>query len=87
LIYIAIPDDSYVNTKGTDKLIQYKDLEIEVIRMWKLRTKILPVVTGPLGTIMKGLDMDRQLHPGHLSGTELKSTLLSTAHIIHKVLG
>jgi hypothetical protein len=40
LIDIAIPDDSKVDTK-TDKLWKYEDLEIEVSRMWKVRTKIV----------------------------------------------
>jgi hypothetical protein len=33
LIDIAIPDDSNFNTKETEKLNKYKDLEIEVSRM------------------------------------------------------
>jgi len=33
LIDIAIPDDSNINTKETEKLYQYKDLELEVGRM------------------------------------------------------
>jgi hypothetical protein len=33
LINIAITDDSNVNTKETEKLTKYKDLEIEVSRM------------------------------------------------------
>jgi len=28
----------HVNTKETEKLSKYKDLEIEVSRMWKMRT-------------------------------------------------
>jgi hypothetical protein len=43
LISIAKPDDSNNNTKETEKLNNYKDLEIDVSRMWKL-TKIVPVV-------------------------------------------
>jgi hypothetical protein len=34
LIDIAIPDDSHVNTKETEKLSKYKDLENAVSRMW-----------------------------------------------------
>ena len=71
LIDIAIPDDSNINTEETDKLNKYKDPEIEVSRMWKVRTKILPVIIGALGTIKKGLDQNLQLLPGHLSATEL----------------
>jgi len=54
----------------------------------KVRTKIVPVITGALGTIKKGLDQNIQLLPGHPSAIELqKVTLMSTAHIICKVLG
>jgi len=52
-----------------------------------VRTKIVPVIIGALRTIKKGLDKNLQLLPGHPSATELqKITLMSTAHIIHKVL-
>jgi hypothetical protein len=71
LIDMALPDDSNDNTKETEKLSKYKDLEIEVSRMWKVRTEIVPVVTGALGTIEKGLDQNFQLLPGHPSATEL----------------
>jgi hypothetical protein len=55
LIDVAIPDDSN-NIKENGKLSKYKDLNIEVSRMWKLRTKIVPSITGALGTNKKGLD-------------------------------
>jgi len=48
LINVAIPDDSNVNTKEIEKLSKYKDIEIEVSRIWKVRTKILAVIIGPL---------------------------------------
>jgi hypothetical protein len=51
--------------------------------MWKVGTKIVPIITGALGTIKKGLDQKLQLLLGHLLDTELqKITLRSTAHII-----
>ena len=56
--------------------------------MWKVRTKILSVITGALGTIKKGLDKNLHLLPGHLSAIELqKVTLKSAEHFIRKVLG
>ena len=56
--------------------------------MWKVRTKIVSVIIGALGTIKKGLDQNLQLLPSHPSVTELqKVTLMSTAHSIRKVLG
>jgi len=51
LIDIALLVDSNVNTKETEKIPKFKDLEIEVSRMWKVRTKIVPVIIAALGTI------------------------------------
>jgi len=80
---MAIADDSNVNTKESDNLSKYKDLEREIIRMWKVRTKIVPVIIGALGTIKKALHQNLQLLPGYRSATELQDiTLMSTAHII-----
>jgi glutamyl-tRNA reductase len=88
LIDIAIPDDSDINTKETEKLSKYKDLEIEVSRMGKVRTKIVPIINGALDTITKELDQELQLPPHHPLATELqKITLMCTANIIRKVLG
>jgi hypothetical protein len=59
-----------------------------VNRMWKVRTKIVPVISEALGTIKKGLHQNLQLLPGHLSAMELqKIMLISTAHVVCKVLG
>jgi len=61
---------------------------MEVSRMRKVRTKIVPVITEALGTIKKELDQNLQLLPGHTSDIELqKITLMSTEHISHKVVG
>jgi hypothetical protein len=83
-----MPYDSNVNTKETEKLSKYKDVEIEVSRVWKVRTKIMPVITGALGTIKKVLDQNIQLLPGHLLAIVLQTiTLMSPAHIIRKCWG
>jgi hypothetical protein len=87
LIDIAVPDNSNVNTKENEKLNKYKDLEIEVIRMWKVRTKIVPFIIRALGTIKKGSYQNRHLLPFYPSAMELQITLTSTAHSIRKVLG
>jgi hypothetical protein len=51
---IALAVDSNDNTKETEKLSKYKDLEIEVSMVWKVRTKTVPVIIGALGTIKEG---------------------------------
>ena len=48
-----------------------------------MKTKIVPVIIGALETIKKGLDQNLQLL---LSAVQLqKTTLMSTAHVVHKV--
>ena len=39
LIDIDKPDDSNINKKETAKLSNYKDLEMDISRLWKVRTK------------------------------------------------
>jgi len=84
----VIPDDSNINTKETEKLSKYKDMEIKVSRMWKVRTKIVLVIVSALGTIKKGLDKKLQMLPDYMSASEIqKTTLMRIAHIIFKVMG
>jgi hypothetical protein len=65
-------------------IIISKGLEIDISRMWKVRTKTVPVILGGLGTIKKGLDQNLQLLQGHRSVTEqLQITVMSTAHCMH----
>ena len=45
--------------------------------MWKVRTNILPVIIGALGTIKKGLDQNLQLLPGNLLAIELQKITLN----------
>jgi hypothetical protein len=59
---------------------QVQNLEIEISRMWKVRTNIVPVVIGPLGTIKKGSDQNLQLLPGNLLAIELQKITLSALH-------
>ena len=71
LIDIAIADDSNIKTKETEKL----------------KTKIVSVIIGTLGTIKKGLFQNLLLLPGHPLAIELqKITLMSIAHNICRVL-
>jgi hypothetical protein len=77
----AISDDTNFNTKETDKLSKYKDVEIKLGGMWKVRAEVVPAIIGALGTIKKGLNQNLQLLPGHPSALELqKIPLMTTAH-------
>ena len=65
----------------------YIDLEIEIARMWKMGTEMIPIVIGALGVIKKGLEKYVDKIPGTVSIDELQNiTLLGIAHILRKVL-
>lgn len=50
LIDVSIPDDENVSLKETEKISNYKALELEISGMWNMRTKTL-------GTVEKGLEL------------------------------
>jgi hypothetical protein len=53
LIDIAISGDRNVNKKEAEKILKYKDPITEIQRMWNVKTKVIPVITGATGTISK----------------------------------
>ena len=53
LIDVAVPDDRNILMKEAEKIIKYKDLEIEITRMWNVRARTVPVIVGALGTFKK----------------------------------
>ena len=79
---MTVPLDANTSVKTTEKLSKYKELEIEIDRMWGLKTTTVPVVIGALGTIKKGMESYINKIPGNINIHELqKITLLSTARL------
>ena len=87
LIDMTKPLDTNTSVKTTEKLNKYKDLEIEVERMWGLKTTTVRVVMGALGTIKKDMENYSTKIPGSINIHELeKITLLSIVHLLKQVL-
>ena len=51
IVDIAVPGDGNVRQKETEKYEKYQDLAREIKRIWKSRTKVVPVVVGALGSV------------------------------------
>jgi hypothetical protein len=51
LIDVAIPGDRNMTKKEAEKILQYKDLTIEIQHMWNVKTNVIPVIIGATGTI------------------------------------
>ena len=78
---MSVPADRNISVKEYEKLAKYKDLEIEINRMWHLRTITLPIVVGALGMSKKGSSDFIDHIPGKSNICEVqKIALTSTAH-------
>jgi len=67
--------------KETDKVINCKDLTIEIRRMWNVKAKVIPVIIGATGTISKSLRQYLRNIPGTYEIKEVQKTaILCTAH-------
>ena len=53
---VLVPTDNNVSLKEYNKIDKYKDVEIEIEKMWHLKTTIVPVIMGALGMIKKRID-------------------------------
>ena len=87
LIDAAISEDRNVIKKEAEKILKYKDLTIEIQRMWNVKTKVIPAITGATGTISKSFRKYVNNIPANHEVKELQKTaILGTAHILRKVL-
>ena len=84
---VAISGDRNVIKKEVETILKYKDLTIEMKRMWYVKTKVIPVIIGATGTISKSFRKYVSKIPGNHEVKELQKTaILGTAHILRKVL-
>ena len=87
LIDVAISGDRNVIKKEAENILKYKDLTIEIQRMWKVKTRVIPVIIGGTGTISKSFRKYVSNIPGNHEVKELQKTaILGTSHILRKVL-
>jgi hypothetical protein len=85
LIDVAIPWNRNVIEKESKKKLKYKNLSIEIQRMWNMKCFVLPVIIGATGIVSEGLKKNLETKPGKYSVDSLqKKVMLGTSHIIRK---
>ena len=87
IIDVAIPEDTGVQAKEDEKVQKYQDLAREIRKMWGMRTQVIPVVMGALGTVPKRLEKYLE-SLGVRTPIELiqRTALLGTARILRQVI-
>jgi len=50
---VAIPGDRNVIEKESEKILKYKELIVEMQRMWNMRERLISVIMGATRTISK----------------------------------
>ena len=52
---MTVPSDRNIALKEIERKSKYRDLELEIQRMWHMKTVVIPVVVAALGTVKKGM--------------------------------
>ena len=85
MIDVTVLADKNISLKEYQKLSKSKDLEIEVTKIQKLKTKAIPVVIGALSMIKEGTQNFIDQIPGKASQQEMHEIVLtSTARMLRK---
>ena len=73
--------------KKAENILKHKDLIIEIQRMWNVKAKVIPVITGATETISKSLRQYLSNVTGKREIKEVQKTAIwDTEHIPRKVL-
>jgi hypothetical protein len=64
LIEVAISTYRNVIKKESEKILKYKDLTIEMQRMWNIKTKVITGITWATEIISKSSKKISEQHPG-----------------------
>ena len=80
LIEDAISEDRNVISKEAEKILKYKDLTIEIQRMWNVKPKVIPVIIGATGIISNSFRKYVSNIPGKHEVKELQKPAILGLH-------
>ena len=87
IIDFTVPMDQSIETRENGKIHRYIDLATEIRRQHRVKTKIVPIVIGALGTVPKNLKNSFEvLDIPDVTNSLQTAALLGTAAILRRVL-
>ena len=87
IVDFAIPIDNHVKEKEEEKIDKSMDLAAEVRRQFRVKTVIVPIVLGALGTVPAKLSKSlEKLEIDDVIGSLQTAVLISTTAILRRVL-
>jgi hypothetical protein len=83
----VLTDVANVIKKEGEKVLKYKDLTIEIQRMWNVKTNVIPAIKVATGIISRKFRKYLNNIPGKQEIKEVQETaILGNAHVLWKVL-
>ena len=83
IIEVSVPSDQNTSTKVIEKISKYKDLEIEITKIRRVKTEIVPVIVGELALISKGIEHNLGKISGAINMNELQKIILLKTYSAH----
>jgi len=88
IIDVAIPADVRSQQKEAEKITKYRDLAIEIGRIWKTKVQTIPIIVGALGAVTKTYRKHlKKIGLEEHSNMVQKTAVLGTVHILRRFLG
>ena len=73
---VSVPSEQNTSTKVTEKISKYKDFEIEITKIQRVKTEIVPFIVGELALISKGMEHNLGKISGAININELQKIRL-----------
>ena len=84
---MTVPSDRNIALKEIELKSKYKDLELEIQRMWHMKIVVIPMVVGALGTVKKEMEENIKKVSERATVIEIqKICMLGSARILRKAL-
>ena len=83
MLDVSVPSDQNTSTKVTEKISKYKDLEIDITKIRRVKTEIVPVIVGELAFMSKGMEYNLEKISGAININELQKIILLETYSAH----